>query len=82
MDGNGGLGYDSPIHIPVEGQSGKSFQSWILRQPIRIGGLGIRSQVETSLCAFVVGVEQALPHFTRGDLICSHLGDFEVDSES
>ena len=65
--------WSCPINIPVEGQSGKSFQSWIVRQPIRMGGLGIRSQVEVSPAAFIGGVEMSVPHFTNGDTVCQQL---------
>ena len=68
-----GYSWSCPINIPVEGQSGKSFQSWIVRQPIRMGGLGIRSQVEVSPAAFIGGVEMSLPHFTNGDTVCQQL---------
>ena len=68
-----GHSWSCPINIPVEGQSGKSFQSWIVRQPIRMGGLGIRSQEEVSPAAFIGGVEMSLPHFTNGDTVCQQL---------
>jgi hypothetical protein len=46
--------------------------------------LGIRSNVETSAAAFIGGVEQALPHFTKDSGICSSLediiGDFKEDN--
>ena len=74
-----------PINIPVDGQNGRSFQSWIMRQPIRMGGLGMRSQEEICSFAFIGGVEQALPHFTHGDRICPQLediiGNFEETPE-
>ena len=38
-----------------------------------MGGLGIRSNVETSLAAFVGGLEQALPHFVGEGGICKQL---------
>ena len=79
------MGKSNKINIPVDGQSGKSFQNWIMKQPIRMGGLGIRSQAEVCSFAFIGGVEQALPHFTHGDRICPQLedviGNFEETSE-
>ena len=71
--------WNCPVNVPVEGLSGRSFQSWILRLPIRAGGLGIRSNVETSHAAFIGGVEQALPHFTKDSGICSSLEDIVGD---
>ena len=47
-----------PVNVPVDGLQGKSFQSWILRLPIRSGGLEIRSNLETAAVAFIGGVEQ------------------------
>ena len=76
--------WNCPVNVPVDGLQGRSFQSWILRLPIRSGGLGIRSNVETSAAAFIGGVEQALPHFTKDSGICSSLediiGDFKEDN--
>lgn len=48
-----------------------SFQHWLVREPIKMGGLGLRSLVETSPVAFVGGVEMAIPHLTgeRGILL-------------
>ena len=76
--------WNCPVNVPVDGLQSRSFQSWILRLPIRSGGLGIRSNVETSAAAFIGGVEQALPHFTKDSGICSSLediiGDFKEDT--
>ena len=38
-----------------------------------MGGLGLRSCAETSLAAFIGGLEQALPHFTGKDGVCQQL---------
>ena len=46
---------------------------WVIRQPIRGGGLGLRSNVETSLAAFIGRLEQALPHFTGISGVCPQL---------
>ena len=50
-----------------------------MRLPIRAGGLGIRSNVETRHAAVIGGVEQALPHFTKDSGICSSLEDIVGD---
>ena len=42
----------------------------LMRQPIRMGGLGIRSKVEISPAAYVGGVEMPLPHSTNGNKVC------------
>ena len=76
--------WNCPVNVPVDGLQGRSFQNWILRLPIRSGGLGIRSNLETSAAAFIGGVEQALPHFTKDSGICSSLedviGDFKENN--
>ena len=45
-----------------------------MRQPIKSGGFGLRSNVETSPAAFLGGVEQSLPHFTGEGGVCPQLG--------
>ena len=43
-----GLGWDCPLWLPIDGLDGRSFQRWVLRQPVKSGGFGLRSNVETS----------------------------------
>ena len=74
-------GADSNIKVPIDSLDGKTFQSWILRLPIRLGGLGIRSNVETAAPAFIGGVEQALSHFTGQDGICKNLQNIIGDQD-
>ena len=52
---------------------GRSYQDWILRMPVRLGGMGLRSMVEVSLAAYVGGVEQSLPHFVGESGVCRQL---------
>ena len=59
-----GLGWDCPLHVPIDGLETRSFQQWVIRQPVKMGGLGLRNQIELSPAAFIGGLEQALPHFT------------------
>ena len=42
--------------------AGRSYQRWMIRQPIKLGGLGLRSLVDTCAAAFVGGIEMAIPH--------------------
>ena len=37
----------------------RSFQSWLVRMPVRAGGLCLRSQVDIVHAAFIVGCEMA-----------------------
>merc|ERR1712082_345128 len=61
--GEEGLGWECVIQTPVRGCEGRSFQSWLARLPVRLGGLGLRSPAETSPIAFIGGVEMAIPAF-------------------
>ena len=78
------LDWNMVINVPVQSIQGRSFQNWVLRLPIRLGGVGLRSNVETSPAAFIGGLEQSLPHFTKGVGICplleDQIGTFENDS--
>ena len=72
-------------HCPlpeVERLQGKSYQNWMMRQPVRLGGMGLRSLAETSLAAFIGGVEQSVPHFVGERGLCKPLammlGDMEL----
>ena len=51
----------------------KTFQQALIPQPIKLGGLGVRSLVETSPPAFIGGIEMSLPHFTGVGGICPTL---------
>ena len=64
-------------HCPDPGISrlaGKSYQNWMIRTPVRLGGMGLRSVAETSLAAFIGGVEQSVPHFVGEGGTCQQLG--------
>ena len=63
-------------HCPRPGVArldGKSYQNWMMRTPVRLGGMGLRSVAETRLAAFVGGVEQAVSHFVGEGGICQQL---------
>ena len=59
----------------VDWLNGSTFQQVLVPQPIKLGGMGIRSLVETSPAAFVGGVEMSLPHFTGHEGVCPLLED-------
>ena len=69
-----GLGWDCPLWLPINGLDGRSFQHWVIRQPVKSGGFGLRSKVETSPVAFIGGLEQSLPHFPGDGGVCPQLG--------
>ena len=51
----------------------------MIRQPVKSGGFGLRSKLETSPAAFIGGLEQSLPHFTGDRGICPQLGGVRGD---
>ena len=54
----------------MERLKGKTFSEWVVRQPIRLGGMGLRSLVDLSPAAFVGAVEQAIPSFYGEKGVC------------
>ena len=71
----GNNGWECTLEVPVEGLGARSFQEWVVRQPVRLGGLGMRGQVDLSPAAFVGALEQALPGFGGEGGVCPQLGD-------
>ena len=64
-----GRGLECCPNPPVARLRGRSYQELMVRTPVRLGGMGYRSLVETSLAAYIGGVEQALPHLRgKGNL--------------
>ena len=59
----------------VDWLSNSTFQQLLVPQPIKLGGFGLRSLVETSPTAFVGGFEMSLPHYTGRDGVCPKLED-------
>ena len=45
----------------------------MVRMPVRLGGMGLRSMIDVSLLAFIGSVEQALPHFIGEGGFCQQL---------
>ena len=52
---------------------GRSYQQWLVRQPVRLRGLGLRSLLETSPAAFCGAVEMAVPRLTGEEGFCPSL---------
>ena len=64
----------STLSVPdVDWLNGSTFQELLVPQPIKLGGLGVRSLTETSPAAFIGGVEMSLPHFTGEAGLCPEL---------
>ena len=72
---SGGEGEKTLEVAEVEWLNGSSFQKLLIPQPIKLGGLGVRSLVETSPAAFIGGVEMSLPHFIGHEGLCPGLGE-------
>ena len=68
-----GLDWDCPVAVPVETLRNRSFQHWVMRQPIKLGGMGLRSMLEVSSAAFVGAVEVAIPSMVGEDGVCPQL---------
>ena len=66
----GGRGDECVVAPPVRGFEEQSFQAHLVRLPVRSGGLGLRSLVDTSPAAFLGSLEMALPHF-GGEMVCA-----------
>ena len=52
---------DVVITVPVAGLSGKSFQYWAVRQPIKLHGWGFRSLKDTCIPAYLGTLETSIP---------------------
>ena len=73
--------WTAALPVPVDMLKRRTAQHWLIRQPIKMGGLGIRSCAETSGPAFVGGLEQALPHLTGDRGVCKNLASVLGDCE-
>ena len=58
-----GRDWECVLPVPVQGRGGYSFQEWVVRQPVRLGGFGFRSLEETAGVAFLGALEQSVPSF-------------------
>ena len=65
--------------VAVPGLHRRTFQDWVVRQPIKLGGLGLRSQADLSPAAFVGALEQTLPSFIGERGICPQLSHLVGD---
>ena len=61
------------LPIPVMERNKQTFQEWVVRLPVRLGGFGIRSLKETSSIAFLGALEQAIPAFQGQHGTCPQL---------
>ena len=66
-------GWECVLNVPVQSVQAKSFQEWISRQPVRLGGFGLRCQVDLSPAAFIGALEQTVPSFIAERGVCPQL---------
>ena len=67
--GEEGLGVECILDLPgIDSLQGRSYQRFLIAQPVKLGGLGLRSLEETRYPAFLGGLEQALPRMVAGEL--------------
>ena len=59
-EGGGERGRKCVLTVPVDSLNGQTFQQMVLRQPVKKGGMGIRSYLKLRLAAFVGAVEQSV----------------------
>ena len=63
-----GGGVECVLELPgIPDLDGRSFQHLLVPQPVKLGGCGLRSLVETRFPAFIGGLEQALPYMVVGE---------------
>ena len=63
----------------VPEMEGRSYQNWMVAQPVKLGGCGLRSMADTRFPAFMGGVEMSIPYLVEGEHggkpICPQLED-------
>ena len=54
------------IFAPGHVRDGWSFSAWVARQPVKLGGMGLRSMTELCMPAYLGAMEQTLPQLFKG----------------
>ena len=68
-----GMGWECVLDPPIDYLRGRSFQEWVVRQPVKMGGMGLRGLVDVSPAAFIGAVEQSVTSFAGERGICWHM---------
>ena len=63
---NEGLGWEYVVEVPVDSLDGYTFLCWITQLPVKMGGLGLRSQSVLAPVAYVACLEQTILFFGWG----------------
>ena len=58
--------WDCQLTVPVYTRRNWTFAHWVVRQPIKLGGLGLRSYAELCHPAFIGAVEMTFPRLHQG----------------
>ena len=66
-------GGECMISGPITSRQRWSFSAWVARQPVKLGGMGLRSFEELCQPAYLGAMEQALPRLHTG--FCKVLED-------
>ena len=61
------------VKISIDGLQDSSFQERVVRQPIKMGGFGLRCQADLSPIAYIGAIEQILPSFVGTNGVCPQL---------
>ena len=67
--------------VGVPGLQSRSYQDWVVREPVRLGGMRLRSQADLSSAAFLGALEQTLPSFVGERGVCPQLAHLVGDSQ-
>ena len=67
------LGVECVLAPPVRALQQSSYQEILARLPVRRGGLGLRSILDTSTAGFVGSAEMSLPHLGGDEGVCRQL---------
>ena len=66
-------GWECVLEVPVEKLTGQSYMQWVARLPLKLGGLGLRSQVDVSPAGFIGALEQTVTSFAGERGVCPQL---------
>ena len=58
--------WDCTLPIDIQGRELATFASWVVRQPVKLGGMGLRSYSELCRPAFYGSMEQVVPRLHKG----------------
>ena len=60
-----GQGADFVLNTPVWGREAWPFAQWVVRQPVKLHGMGVRSHKETCEPAWIGAMDKAAPYLAQ-----------------